>query len=76
MEARFCLFMSKNSYSNLLIDHIDGVEFFWTFLDSSYLHLFQEGTTAEFPALGRGHNPLPETVWLFILDDNYFKQSM
>ena len=76
MEARFCLFMSKNSYSNLLIDHIDGFEFFWTFLDSSYLHLFQEGTTAEFPALGRGHNPLPETVWLFILDDNYFKQSL
>ena len=50
--------MLKNPYNNLLFDHIDGFEFFLIFLVQilSYLPLLQEGTTAEFPALGSSHN--------------------
>ena len=57
-EARFGLSMPKNPYINLLFDHIDGFEFFFIFLVQilSYLPLLQEGTAAEFPALGSSHN--------------------
>ena len=58
IKARFGLSMPKNPYNNLLFDHIDGFEFFSIFLvlNLSYLPLLQEGTTAEFPALGSSHN--------------------
>ena len=58
METKFELSMLKNPYNNLLFDHIDGFEifsFFWVQI-LSYLPLLQEGTTAEFPALGSSHN--------------------
>ena len=50
--------MLKNPYNNLLFDHFDGFEFFLIFWVQmlSYLPLFQEGTTAEFPALDSSHN--------------------
>ena len=50
--------MPENSYNNNLFDHIDGFELFLIFWVqiSSYLPLLQEGTTAEFPALGSSHN--------------------
>ena len=58
MEARFGLSMLKNPYNNLLLNHIDGFELFSIFLVQilSYFPLLQEGTTAEFPALGISHN--------------------
>ena len=58
IEARFGLSMPKNPYNNLLFDHIDEFEFFLIFWvpNLSYLPLLQEGTTAEFPALGSSHN--------------------
>ena len=58
IEARFGLRMPKNPYNNLLFDHIDGFEFFKIFWvpTLSYLPLLQEGTIAEFPALGSSHN--------------------
>ena len=55
--------MPKNPYNNLLFDHIDGFEFFLIFWvpNLSYLPLLQEGTTAEFPALGSSHSrPWPD----------------
>ena len=57
-EARFGLSMPKTPYNNLLLDHIDGFEFFLIFWVQilSYLPLLQEGTTAGFPALGSSHN--------------------
>ena len=56
-EGRFGLSMPKNPYSNPLFDHIDGFEIFLIFWvpHLSYLPLFQEGTTAEFLALGSSH---------------------
>ena len=50
--------MPKNPYNKLLFDHIDGYDFFLVFWVQilSYLPLLQEGTTAEFPALGSSHN--------------------
>ena len=50
--------MPKNPYNNLLFDHINGFEFFLIFWvpTLSNLPLLQEGTTAEFPALGSSHN--------------------
>ena len=59
IEARFGLSIPKNPYNNLLFDHINGFEFvliFWV-PNLSYLPLPQEGTTAEFPALGSSQNP-------------------
>ena len=64
-EARLRLSMPKNSYNNLLLDHIDGFEFFLIFWFQilSYLPLFQEGTTAGFPSLGSSHNrPCPNSA--------------
>ena len=58
IEARFGLSMPKNPYENLLFDNNDGFEFFsifWVKIQS-YIPLLQEGTIAEFPALGRSHN--------------------
>ena len=50
--------MPENPYNNLLFDHIDGFEYFLIFWvpNLSYLSLLQEGTTAEFLALGSSHN--------------------
>ena len=58
IKARFGLSMPKNPCNNLLFDLIDGFEFFLIFWVPrlSYLPLLQEGTTAEFPALGSSHN--------------------
>ena len=58
IEAKSGLSMLENPYNNLLFGHIDGFEFFLIFwvLILSYLPLLQEGTTAEFPALGSSHN--------------------
>ena len=50
--------MPKNPYNNHLFDYIDGFKFsliLWV-PNFSYLPLLQEGTTAEFPALGGCHN--------------------
>ena len=44
--------MPKNPYNSLLIDHI---LIFWV-LNSSYLPLLKEGTTAEFAAPVSSHN--------------------
>ena len=54
METRFGLRTAKN----LLFDHIDKFQFlviFWV-PNLSYLPVLQEGTTAEFAALGSSHN--------------------
>ena len=50
--------MLKTPYNNLLFDYIDRFEFFLIFWVKilRYLPLLQEGTTAEFPALGSSHN--------------------
>ena len=58
LEARFGLSMPKNPFNNLLLDHINEFEFFLIFWVHilSYVPLLQEGTTAEFPALGSSHN--------------------
>ena len=49
--------MLKNSYNNLLYDHIE-FEFFLIFLVQilSYVPLLQEGTVAKFPAHGSSQN--------------------
>ena len=49
--------MPKNPYNKLLFDNIDGFEFFLIFWFPmlSYLPLLQEGTAAEFQALGSSH---------------------
>ena len=46
--------MPENPFHNLMFDHIDGFEFSSTFSVQclSHLPLLQEGTTAEFMALG------------------------
>ena len=58
LAARFGLSMPKNPYNNPFFDRIDTFEFFLIFWDQilSYVPLFQEGTTAGFPALGSSHN--------------------
>ena len=50
--------MPQNPFNDLLFDHIDEIEFFLNFWAQilSYLPLLQEGTNAEFPALGSSHN--------------------
>ena len=40
IEARFGLSMINNPYNNLLFDHIDGFEFFWTFWGQILSDLF------------------------------------
>ena len=58
IEAKYLLSMLKHPYNSLLFDYIDGFEFFlilWVQI-LSYLPLPQEGTTAEFPALGSSQN--------------------
>ena len=62
--------MPKNPYNNHLFDHIDGFKFsliFWV-PNLSYLPLLQEGTTAEFPALGSSHN----RPWWCVLTTYYY----